>query len=88
MFEISTEKSALDVARDWADNEIYWMIKDAYEAAPKPKKDKKAGGKKKAAAPSTPKPLTIPPIPQVFQFLLLLYKLLAKFISVIFHRVI
>lgn len=60
-----SEKSALDVARDWADNEIFWMIKDAYDAAPKPKKDNKGGGKKKPKAPSTPKPLTIPPIPQV-----------------------
>lgn len=40
------------------------MIKDAYDAAPKPKKDNKGGGKKKPKGPSTPKPLTIPPIPQ------------------------
>jgi len=51
----------VDVARDWANGEIYQMVKERYDAAPKPKVDKK--GKKKP--PKPPKPLTIPPIPLV-----------------------
>nr|XP_009858292.1 ankyrin repeat and EF-hand domain-containing protein 1 [Ciona intestinalis] len=54
------EKTALDVARDWGDGQIYQMVKEKFDAAPKPKKDK--SGKRKPPGP--PKPLTIPPIPQ------------------------
>ncbi|XP_076801547.1 ankyrin repeat and EF-hand domain-containing protein 1-like isoform X1 [Clavelina lepadiformis] len=55
------EKTAVDVARDWANGEVYRMVKEKYDAAPKPKKDKKGKGKK---GPTANKPLTIPPIPQ------------------------
>uniref|UniRef100_F6ZTU7 Uncharacterized protein n=1 Tax=Ciona intestinalis TaxID=7719 RepID=F6ZTU7_CIOIN len=57
------EKTALDVARDWGDGQIYQMVKEKFDAAPKPKKDK--SGKRKPPGP--PKPLTIPPIPQVMK---------------------
>nr|CAB3221664.1 ankyrin repeat and EF-hand domain-containing protein 1 [Phallusia mammillata] len=58
--ENKKEKTAVDVARDWADGEVYRLVKEKFDAAPKPKKDKK--GKRKSPGP--PKPLTIPPIPQ------------------------
>uniref|UniRef100_H2YH17 Uncharacterized protein n=1 Tax=Ciona savignyi TaxID=51511 RepID=H2YH17_CIOSA len=58
--ENKKEKSAVDVARDWGDGQIYRMVKEKFDAAPKPKKDK--SGKRKPPGP--PKPLTIPPIPQ------------------------
>lgn len=46
------EKSAVDIARDWGNAEIYEMVKEKYEAAPKPKKDKKGN-------------LRMPPAPQI-----------------------
>jgi len=55
-----TEKSAVDIARDWGNAEIYEMVKEKYEAAPKPKKDKK-GNMRQPPAP----PITIPDLVKV-----------------------
>ena len=54
------EKNAVDVARDWGSSEIYRMVKEKYDAAPKPKKDK--NGKMKIPPV---RPLTLPPLNQV-----------------------
>lgn len=59
LLENKKEKTAVDVARDWAGNEIYNMVKLAYDAAPKPKE--KDGGKNKKKKVPPNKPLTLPP---------------------------
>ena len=51
------EKTAVDVARDWGGADIYQMVKEKYDAAPKPKKDK--NGKMKIPPI---RPLTLPPL--------------------------
>lgn len=58
------EKTAVDVARDWADNEIYKMVKDKFDSTPKRKQEDKKG-KEKRKQKITPKILSRPPIPQV-----------------------
>jgi len=60
LLENKKEKTAVDVARDWAGNEIYNMVKTAYDAAPKPK-EKDGGGKNKKKKVPANKPLTLPP---------------------------
>lgn len=48
------------MARDWGGTEIYQMVKEKYDAAPKPKKDK--NGKMKIPPV---RPLTLPLLEQV-----------------------
>lgn len=51
------EKSAVDVAEEWAGATIYNLIKAKYDATPKPKPDKNG-----VSQPAANKPLTIPPM--------------------------
>lgn len=52
----TSEQTALDVAEEWASANIYNLVKQKYDQAPKPKTDKKKGPPK----PAPNRPLKIP----------------------------
>jgi len=54
------DKTAVDVAQEWAGSKIYNMVKNRFDLVPKPKPDKKGNQR-----PATNKPLTIPPLKNI-----------------------